>query len=118
MAAPSLSASQNNRPFLQHVDKVIADNRRFLQSNRPQAIADELQLAGKKAANHSRGWVKSALIATATYFIGRTLFNAIFPKVQEGEPDFEQSEKEPHSLSTTLFSIAALTTAFKWFGKH
>jgi|GEM_PF-2776763 len=116
MVATSLN-TWRNAPLLNQVDKVIADNHQFIKTNRDKLLSnDRFQSATKSVKKHSRGWIVSALLATATYFIGRTLLNALLPKPQD-DADFEKQQPLGTSNRAKLLLIGALTGIFKWFSR-
>jgi len=116
MVAASLNPWRN-APLLNQVDKAIADNHQFIKTNRDKLLSnDRFQSAAKSVKKHSRGWIVSALLATATYFIGRTLLNALLPKPEE-DADFEKSQPLGSSKSAKFLLIGALTGVFKWFSR-
>ena len=121
MVAASLNTWRNapltNHVDLRKVDKLIDDNHRFINTNFEKLVShDRFQSAANSVKKHSRSWLVSALLATATYFIGRTLLNALLPKPEENA-DFEKPEPIGTSNSAKFLLIGALTGVFKWFSR-
>jgi hypothetical protein len=115
MVAASISKGSN--ALFNHVDKVIADNSQYLRNNHAKFTnSDTFQSAKKAIKTHGRSWAMSALLATATYFIGRTILNAILPK-PDNDADFETQAPLGSSTSAKVLMIGALTGFFKWLGR-